>query len=44
MMFAKIIALILVFAASYGLYRFAYVVFWLFADWYKKWRETDGKF
>lgn len=37
-----LICLLIVLAAAYGLYRIGYVIFHLWIDWYKKWRE-NGK-
>lgn len=40
--FQDLICLVIVLCAAYGLYRMGYVIFYLWLDWYKKWRE-NGK-
>lgn len=39
--FQYLICLVLVLCSTYGLYRMGYVIFNLWLDWYKKWREND---
>ena len=39
-----ILVLLVLFIFCSGLYLFGYVIFHLLLDWYRKWRDNDGKF
>lgn len=43
-MIKYILALVILIIFCSGLYLYAYVICNLLLDWYRKWRDNDGKF